>query len=77
MRAPPEFREELHPEEIVHRPSGDNPAFAVTAILVVVLVAATLLRVAVSAGEGPRPVQHAAAPRPADRPPLPADGASK
>ncbi len=76
MRAPPEFREELHPEEIVHRPSGD-PAFGVTAIIVAVLVAATLLRVAVSAGEGPRPVQHAAAPLPAGRLPAPADGASK
>jgi hypothetical protein len=43
VRAPPEFREELHPDEIVHRPCR-SPFLGAIAVAVAVVIAAILLR---------------------------------
>ncbi len=51
LRAPPEFREELHPEEIVRRPSR-HPWFTTIAVLFLALVTGMVLR-ALAAPSGP------------------------
>lgn len=68
LRAPPDFREELHPEEIVRRPSR-HPWLATLAIVVCTVTIAMLLRALDTLGrdgparaDGPGAVQRAGAP---------------
>ncbi len=68
MRAPPDFREELPPDEIVRRPSR-HPWLATIALVVLTVLVGTLLRaVAPSAAD---------APATADRPGAPPRGATR